>query len=274
MTAASAVPAASAASAIEARDLAVVRGGRPVLRGVDVTVPAGVTVALLGANGSGKSTLVRALVGLLPLAQGEVRIFGTPLTQLRERRRLGFVPQHSVVATGVPASVREVVATGRLAHRRLMRPMSRTDRRAVEEALEAVGMADHARDRVAALSGGQQQRVLIARALAGGADLLLLDEPTAGVDLPSQQQLADTLAALHDRGTTVLLVAHELGPLEPLVDRSLVLDHGRLVYDGPPRESAWEGLTWHGHHHPPTRGRDHLPEVVSPLEPAPRREGP
>ncbi len=221
-------------AALELRDGAVAIGGRPVLRHVDLTVPEGQFVALMGANGSGKSTLVRAALGLWPLAQGSVHIYGTPLRRFDDWSRIGFVPQRGAATSGVPSSVHEVVASGRLSRRRLLRPLSREDRRAIAEALEVVGMTDRAKDRSGQLSGGQQQRVLIARALAGGADLLLLDEPTAGVDLANQRALAESLGRVKAAGATVLLVAHELGPLAPLVDRAVVMRHGRIAYDGEP----------------------------------------
>ena len=193
---------------VHLEDGAVAIGGRPVLRHVDLTVPEGQFVALMGANGSGKSTLVRAALGLWPLAQGSVHLYGTPLRRFDDWSRIGFVPQRGAATSGVPSSVYEVVASGRLSRRRLLRPLSREDRRAIAEALEVVGMTDRAKDRSGQLSGGQQQRVLIARALAGGADLLLLDEPTAGVDLANQRALAESLGRVKAAGATVLLVAH------------------------------------------------------------------
>ena len=211
---------------VELHGVRVNLGGRVVLHDLDLSVPEGEFVALMGANGSGKSTLVRAATGLRPLAAGRVELFGAPLADFRQWHRVGFVPQRATAASGVPASVREVVAAGRLGRRRLFVPLSRADRRAIDDALGVVGLADRASDNVAALSGGQQQRVLIARALAGEPDLFFLDEPTAGVDLANQQTLADSLKVLADRGATVVLVAHELGPLAPLVDRSVVLSHG------------------------------------------------
>jgi zinc transport system ATP-binding protein len=219
---------------VELESGAVAIAGRPVLRGIDLTVRSGEFVALMGVNGSGKSTLVRALTGLRPLASGSLRLFGTPFDSFHEWHRIGFVPQRGGAASGVPASVREVVASGRLTRRRLLRPLGRADRAAISEALEVVGLAHRAGDRVSALSGGQQQRVLIARALAGAPELFFLDEPTAGVDLPNQQVLADSLATLSGRGATIVLVAHELGPMAPLVDRAAVMRDGRVVYDGPP----------------------------------------
>lgn len=249
------------APAVEVRDAAVTLGGRPVLRQIDVRVTTGEFVALMGANGSGKSTLVRAMTGLLPLARGSVHLWGTPLESFRDHHRIGFVPQRSGAGGGVPASVREVVASGRLTRRRLLRPAGRRDRQAVEEALEVVGLADRAHEGVGSLSGGQQQRVLIARALAGEPDLFFLDEPTAGVDLPNQRALATALQVLSDRGATVVLVAHELGPLAPLVDRALVMRDGRLAYDGPPL--AEDDV--HGHHHR-VPAPDHVPVVTGPLD--------
>jgi zinc transport system ATP-binding protein len=254
------------APAIEVRDGGVLLGGRPVLRGIDLTVTAGEVVAVLGANGSGKSTLVRSILGLVPLRRGAVSLFGTPLAQFRDWRRIGFVPQRSSATAGVPASVREVVTAGRLSHRGPLQPLRRADRTAVSEAIAAVGLADRADDGVSTLSGGQQQRVLVARALAGGPELLLLDEPTAGVDLASQQQLATVLQELLTRGTTVLLVAHELGPLGPLVGRTVVMRDGRVAYDGAPLASFEDVPRAHVHAHvgPPTRV-DYVPAVRAPL---------
>ena len=250
---------------------AVELGSRPVLRGIDLTVGTGEFLALMGANGSGKSTLVRALVGLHPVSVGEVRLFGTPLGDFTAWHRIGFVPQRATAASGVPASVLEVVAAGRLTHRRLLRPLSRADRAAIDEALEVVGLAHRRRDAVSQLSGGQQQRVLIARALAGEPELFFLDEPTAGVDLPNQQALAGALAALKARGATVVLVAHELGPLSPLVDRAVVMRDGRVAYDGAPLRDHEVHESWFGephthHHHSRPDHHDHAPRVASPLD--------
>lgn len=264
------------AAVLELVDGAVAIGGRPILRHVDLTVRPGEFVALMGANGSGKSTLVRALTGLLPLATGELRLFGTPYADFHDWQRVGFVPQRGGATSGVPASVWEVVASGRLTRRRLLRPLGRSDRAAIADALEVVGLADRARDRASALSGGQQQRVLIARALAGQPELFFLDEPTAGVDLPNQQALADALHVLSDRGATVVLVAHELGPMAPLIDRAVVMRDGQVAYDGPPLASedvATAHLHEHDHQHDHQHGhhldhgpRDHAPQVSSPLE--------
>ena len=264
------------------RNGTVAIAGRPVLRGIDLTVASGEFVALLGANGSGKSTLIRALTGLRPLTSGTVSLFGVPLRSFRDWQRVGFVPQRVGAGSGVPASVREVVASGRLTRRRLLRPLSADDRAAVEEALSVVGLADRAGAGVATLSGGQQQRVLIARALAARPDLLLLDEPTAGVDVRNVQALADSLEVLSSRGATVVLVAHELGPLARLVGRSVVMREGRLVYDGAPlgdhelHGPGFDEAHTHHHHQPGERDRTDLrgtPPGASPFDAAAHRPG-
>jgi zinc transport system ATP-binding protein len=250
---------------IRTSDVAVELAGRPVLRGIDLAVAPGEVVAVLGANGSGKSTLVRTLLGIVPTVRGEVRLFDTPLARFRGWERVGFVPQRATATSGVPATVGEVVAAGRLSRRTPFVPMRRADRAAVAAAVEAVGLGGRLGDGVSTLSGGQQQRVLIARALAGEPELLVLDEPTAGVDVESQQAFADALHGLVADGATIVLVAHELGPLADLVGRAVVMRDGRLVYDGPPLDTFTDAD--HVHHHDVAgRSVDHVPTVASPLD--------
>ncbi|MEO3769681.1 metal ABC transporter ATP-binding protein [Micromonospora sp. B9E7] len=225
--------------------------GRPVLRDISFTVTAGEVVAVLGANGSGKSTLIRAVLGLVPLSAGSVTLFDRPLRRFRQWARIGYVPQRLGAGGGVPATVREVVASGRLARRGVLRPPGRADRAAVDAALLAVGLADRAGDPVATLSGGQQQRTLIARALAGEPELLVLDEPTAGVDAASQEAFAGALRDFVGDGGTVLLVAHELGPLRPVISRAVVVHEGRIAHDGAvPDPAGHHAAPDHDHVHP------------------------
>jgi zinc transport system ATP-binding protein len=226
-------------------------GGPPALVGADLRVDAGEVVALLGANGSGKSTLVRAVVGLTALTAGSVSLFGTPLDRFRDWPRVGYVPQRTTAASGVPATVREVVATGRLSRLGRLRRMGTADRAAVTWALETVDLIDRSHDSVATLSGGQQQRVLIARALTSEPDLLLLDEPTAGVDAASQAALATAVQQLAGRGTTIVVVTHEMGHLAALFGRAVTLAAGRVLHDGPPPEPDHLHLHDPEHAHPP-----------------------
>lgn len=237
------------APVVDLRGGSVVYDGRRALDSVDLRVEPGEVLALLGANGSGKSTLVRALLALEPLATGELSLFGTPVARFSDWPRIGWVPQRSAAATGVPATVAEVVATGRLAVRGL-RPSRAGDRAAVARAIDAVRLTDRSADSVTTLSGGQQQRVLIARALTCDPDLLVLDEPTAGVDAASQAALAATLAELVARGTTVLLVTHELGPMAGLITRAVTLAAGRVLHDGPPPDLDHLHLHDPEHAHP------------------------
>ncbi|MEU4223390.1 metal ABC transporter ATP-binding protein [Nonomuraea sp. NPDC026600] len=224
---------------------------RDILRGIDLTVRPGEVVAVMGANGSGKSTLVRTLLGLTPLSGGQTLVYGSPPAKFREWWRIGYVPQRLAVGGGVPATVREVVTSGRIARQSRLRRTSPEDKAAAASALEAVGLSDRAGDPVQSLSGGQQQRVLIARALAGEPDTYVMDEPTAGVDAGTQQLLADTLASLVLNGKTIVLVAHELGPLEPLITRGVVVREGRIAHDGrPPRPEGDCARPGHEHVHP------------------------
>lgn len=236
-------------NAIEATDVHVTLGGQHIVRGVDLTVPTGQVLALLGANGSGKSTLVRALLGVVPTTAGDVRLLGEPLGRTAPWQRIGYVPQRMAAGGGVPTSALEVVVSGLLYGRRLRPP--RDARARALAALDALGVADlHAR-RVQEMSGGQQQRVLIARALVREPALLVLDEPTSGIDVPTQSTFVATLSRLRDAGTTVVVILHEIGPFAPLIDRAVVLRHGRVVHDGPPPPARGEhGEADHDHTHP------------------------
>lgn len=223
---------------VHVRDLRVTLGSARILQGIDLDVHDGEFVALLGANGSGKSTLVKSLLTVTPVTSGTVELFGVDVRDARHVpwRRVGYVPQRVGAASGTPATALEVVSSGLLDNRRLRPPRRWRDR--ALEALDEVGLADRAGETVSVFSGGQQQRVLIARALVRRPDLLVLDEPLAGIDRDSQESLAATLTGLRERGTSVLVVLHELGSLAGLLERAVVLRHGRVVHDGPPPPAA------------------------------------
>ncbi len=223
-------------------------GDVAIVRDADLTVRRGEAVAVLGANGSGKTTLSRGVLGLATVLGGSVEVLGAPVGRLRERGRVGYVPQRHTVSGAMPATVREVVGVGRLPRLGLLRRPGARDRAAVAEAVDAVGLADRLGDPVASLSGGQQRRVLVARALAAEPELLVMDEPTAGVDAASQAALAAVLARVSAAGTTLVVVTHETGPLAGVLRRAVVVDSGRLTYDGPLAGAG--ALTGPDCHHP------------------------
>ena len=222
-------------------------GSTVALDNVHFHLDPGEFVVLLGSNGSGKTTLVKALLGLTTLSKGRLEVFGAAAGKFRDWGRVGYVPQRITATSGVPATVFEVVLSGRLARSRKWGPHGKTDAAAALNALEQVDMEGFQKKPVETLSGGQQQRVLIARALAGDPDVLVLDEPVSGVDLEHQESFAATLRELNSSGRSVLLVAHALGVIEPLVTRAVVLTQGRVSYDGKPLRELHDS---HVHHHP------------------------
>jgi zinc transport system ATP-binding protein len=216
---------------------------QPVLADVSLVVRSGEFVALVGPNGSGKTTLLKLLLGTLHPQQGSVRLFGVSPQALGDRRRLGYVPQRPSLGSEVPATVAEIVGTGRLKQRGWWRAPSEADREAVAHALASVDLADLADRPINELSGGQQQRVFIARAFASDPELLVLDEPIAGVDAESQRRFRDSLVHLiEEHGAGVLLVSHELSAVAPDVDRIVVLK-GSVLFDGTPAELAASGVS-------------------------------
>jgi zinc transport system ATP-binding protein len=228
---------------LEAEHLSFGYGRDLVLDDVSISVRPREFLALVGPNGSGKSTLLRLLLGSLRSRSGSVRLFGGDPGRFRERWRIGYVPQRPAIASEVPATVEEIVSAGRLKRRGWWRPLGRADRDAVHHALESVRLETLATTPVNELSGGQQQRAFIARALASEPELLLLDEPIAGVDAESQRRFRESLVHLiqeHEAG--VLLVSHELSPVAQDVDRVVVLKK-RVLFDGPPEQLQREGVS-------------------------------
>jgi zinc transport system ATP-binding protein len=207
-----------------------------VVRHVTLDVYPGEVVAILGPNGAGKSTIVKGLLGLSDQLGGEALLFGTPLERFGrtgDHARLGYVPQRHTLSGSVRATAEEIVATGRLVRQSWFGRPSATDRQVIARALDIVGLADRARIDVGTLSGGQQRRVLIARALAAQPDVLLMDEPTAGVDTANQHVLAEVLGRLAAQGVTMLVVTHEMDAFVDVVTRVVVVDRGGVVFDGP-----------------------------------------
>ncbi len=219
--------------ALRARELRVLRGSRTVLDSISFEAPAGSVLSVLGPNGAGKSTLLRALSGLLPYA-GSVELQGSEardLARLDMARRVAFVPQRSMLASQL--RVHAVVAQGRYAHHPGLQHMREADARAVSHALQVTRTEALAERVFTELSYGEQRRVLLARALATGARILLLDEPTASLDIQHSLSLFALLRTLAAAGTSVVVVLHQLDEARRFADRALLLHHGRCIAHGP-----------------------------------------
>jgi zinc transport system ATP-binding protein len=221
-------------------------GGPWVLHDVDLAVEQGEFLAIAGPNGGGKTTLLRIVLGLERPQTGSARLFGEPAARCSRRVCIGYLAQRAQLGIDSPVTVREVVSAGRAPRTGLVGRLGRNDRAVVDAAIERVGLGRLAGRPIATLSGGQQQRSFIAKALAGQPELLVLDEPTAGVDVDAQESFAALLDELHrELGATVLLVSHEFGAVERYVER-LVLVRGTIAFDGDP---AALPATWHDPSH-------------------------
>ncbi|MBV6632903.1 MAG: metal ABC transporter ATP-binding protein [Alphaproteobacteria bacterium] len=217
-------------AALAVRGLTVSYGARPVIFSVDLTVPKGAMMAIVGPNGAGKSTLIKGALGIQPAMAGTASMFGKAVSDARDQ--FAYVPQRAAVDWDFPVRVLDVVLMG--AYRRLgpFRWTGKAERDLAMTCLEQVGMTDFATRQIGALSGGQQQRVFLARALAQQADLLILDEPFAGVDAATEQAIIGVLRNLRDQGKTVLAVHHDLNTLGDYFDRVLMINT-QCIAEGP-----------------------------------------
>ena len=210
---------------VRVEGLTVAYGSRRALDGVTFTVPAGCIVGVIGPNGAGKSTMFRAMLGILPHA-GAVHLDGVP----------AYVPQGDRAALDFPATALDVTLMGRYASTPWWRPLGRRQRAAAEAALDEVGMTPHADCAFGELSGGQRQRVILARALAHGGRVMLLDEPLTGVDAASAAVIQATMSRLRDEGVALLVATHDLNDAAQTCDRLLFLN-GRLMAYGTPADT-------------------------------------
>jgi anchored repeat-type ABC transporter ATP-binding subunit len=217
---------------LELVGVSVAYDGTPALREVSLRIQRGEQTAVVGPNGAGKSTLFNVITGILKPQQGTVQIYGSGP---RGHICVGYVPQRNRIDWRFPVTVADVVMMGRTSKIGLLRRPGRADWRAVAAALAQVDMADLAQRQIGELSGGQQQRVFLARALAQGAELLLLDEPLAGLDMPSQEAILRIMATMRDRGITLLVATHDLNQAADRFDRMILLN-GRVIAHGPPAE--------------------------------------
>lgn len=223
----------SSSPALEVRDLWASYDSQPVLEGVNFTLQQGWLAGLVGPNGCGKSTLLRVVLGLHRADRGGVYVFGKENAQVR--RRLGYMPQSELVDWSFPVTVFDVVMMGRYGRLGLLRRPGRHDRDVVWRCLGQVGMEKLANRQIGELSGGQQRRALIARALAQEPDLLLLDEPTTGLDAVAQHDLLELMEQLRDQGTTLLVATHDLACVASCFDQAILLNR-QVVAQGHPSE--------------------------------------
>ncbi len=224
--------AAQAPAPVSVRGVTVSYGQRPVLRSVTFDVPAGHLVGVVGPNGARKSTLLRAILGLIPLDSGSVAIGGRTIEQARQR--VAYVPQTEAVDWDFPVTVLDVVLMGRYGRLGWFGRPGRGDHDAARHALELVGMTDYSNRHIRQLSGGQQQRVFLARALCQSADILLLDEPFAGVDATTEQAIFDLIKQLTGDGKTLVVVNHDLSVLNRF--DSILLLNQQVIAFGPTDE--------------------------------------
>lgn len=228
-------------SLLDIRDVTVTYGDVHALRGANLTVDAGSVCGLVGMNGSGKSTLFKAVMGVAP-ASGSVMIDGMTPKAARKAGVVSYVPQREEIDFSFPVSVRDVVAQGRYGRLGLTRRLRAEDRAAVDEALERVELTDLAHRQIGNLSGGQRKRAFVARGLAQGAKLLLLDEPFAGVDKRSETMLVTLLRELRDAGAGILISTHDLANLADLADTAVLLRNEVLMVGDPATVLAPDNL--------------------------------
>jgi len=213
--------------AIEVNDLTVAYREKPVLWDVDLQVPAGVLMAIVGPNGAGKSTLIKAALGLVRAAAGQVLVHGKPYAE--QRKLVAYVPQRGSVDWDFPTSVLDVVMMGCYGSLGWFRRPGRKQREAAQAALAQVGMQDFAERQISQLSGGQQQRVFLARALVQDARLYLMDEPFQGVDAKTERAIVTVLQQLREEGKTVVCVHHDLETVQEYFDQVLLLNVRRIA---------------------------------------------
>lgn len=217
---------------VELEHVWVYRNGVPALEDITFRLEQGEQVAVLGPNGAGKSTLFQVIVGIIRPDKGRVHIYGSGPDK---HICIGYVPQRNQIDWHFPVTVWDVVMMGRVGRIGFLRWPGKRDRELVAQALEEVGMLAYRDRQIGELSGGQQQRVFLARALAQEAELLLLDEPLTGLDIPSQEAILAILDRLRSKGISIIVATHDLGQVMGRYDRVLLLNR-RLIADGPPEE--------------------------------------
>lgn len=220
------------AIAIDIQDVSVKYHQKTVLHGATAQIPTGAICGLVGMNGAGKSTLFKAIMNAVPLSTGKVFLADMPVRQAQKTGVVAYVPQTEAIDWNFPVSVEDVVMMGRYGFMNPLRIPTATDRELVATALKRVHLSDYANRQVGQLSGGQRKRVFVARALAQGATILLLDEPFAGVDAKTEHSLVALLKELQSQGVTTLIAAHDLNTIGSYCDHIILLKQ-TVVAAGP-----------------------------------------
>ncbi|MCM3126438.1 MULTISPECIES: metal ABC transporter ATP-binding protein [unclassified Paenibacillus] len=216
---------------LELNNLCFSYGEQQVIKDLNMTVKERDFVGVIGSNGAGKTTLMRMLVGLLPQGSGDIRMFGTPIAKFKDWERIGYVPQKNAFNPLFPATVREVVQSGLYNNKNIFRRMSQKHKQQCDDALEVMRIQDLADKRIGQLSGGQQQRTFLARALINRPDLLILDEPTVGIDAETQASFFELVTHMHQHHhMTFLMVSHDIDMIEGYLGKEPEQQNGKIKF--------------------------------------------
>lgn len=218
---------------IDIQNLTVSYHRKPAIRSVNLKVQEKGIIGIIGPNGAGKSTLLKAILNLVPIENGSVRVFGEPVDNVRHK--ISYVPQKEIIDWDFPVTVDDVVMMGRYAHLGIVERPGARDREIVDAAIDKVGMNEYKNQQIGNLSGGQQQRVFLARALAQESDILLLDEPFVGVDAATEHAIIELMHTLNDEGKMVIVVNHDLGKVQEYFQHLIMINQWLIAY-GPTRE--------------------------------------
>lgn len=231
---------------IEMMDISLERSNTRVLENISLVIERGEFLGVIGPNGAGKTTLLKIMLGLIKPTSGTIRLFGKDIHDFRDWYRIGYIPQHALnFDENFPISVHEVVSMGRFAKKGLFKTLGKEDVKAIDEALEIVGMSEYRNRRIGELSGGQQQRVFIARALSSQPDLLILDEPTVGVDITMQKEFYDFLERLNkEKKITLVLATHDISNITARVGKLACIN--RKLFPGCHPEELFAGAPIEG----------------------------
>jgi len=213
---------------IEVKGVSVSYHTKRVLTNIHLNIEGGNVIGVVGPNGAGKSTLFKSILGLIEYNTGEIKVLGKDIEDVR--KQVVYVPQKDEVDWSFPATVMDIVLMGRYPHKKILQRINKEDKRIAMEALEEMGIAELSNRQIGALSGGQQQRVFIARSLAQGGDIMLLDEPFVGVDMTTEEKIIQLLKKLAAQGKTLLVVHHDLAVVDEYFDKVILLNQRLIAY--------------------------------------------